>query len=343
MKIIRIIFVLLFLGMFLVQKYLKKKYLKYALEIVLILITFYCVLLSVDMSRVNTFRKPIFTWETQSCGDGCTIYRGLGYKSKIKNYNNGIIEEITLSIFGKVIAGGVQDIKNDDFTIIDETTTCDMALEYIYEDEYFTYSFGCIKSKSVFIILIDGSKISVQDALLDKEVNWGKLITEKYPEMFYISGKETENSTSCNIPDFEMSFYSDKKVYTTNENIKLWVILKYVGNQDKLTIWHAGSADHNTYFNYYITDGKDFNLHSVSTSMLKSSIIDKDKLYTYDYEKTGGWDADAPDADFWENFFKEKDLYLPSGEYQITVSSGFGLTTKSHDVGLKCNLSIKVI
>lgn len=342
MKTMGIIFVLLFLGMFLVHKYINK-YLKYTLEIILVLITFYCVLLSIDISRVNTFRKPIFMWKTQSCGERCTIYQGLGYKSKIKYYNNGIIEEITLSIFEKVIAGGVQDIKNDDFTIVDETTTCDMALETIYEDEYFTYSFGCIKSNSVFIVFTDGSKISVQDALLDKEVNWGKLITEKYPEMFYKSVKETENSTHCNIQDFEISFHSDKKVYKTDENIKLWVILKYVGNQNKLTIWHAGSADYNTYFNYYITDGKDFNLHSVTTSMLKSSILDNDKLYAYDYEKTGGWDAATPDADFWENFFKAKDLNLPVGDYTITATSGFGLTTKSHDIGLNCNLNIKVI
>lgn len=343
MNTMGIIFISLFLGMFLVQRYLKKKDLKYALEIILVLFTFYCVLLSIDINRVNTFRKPIFMWETQSCGNRCTIYQGLGYKSKIKHYNNGTIKEITLSMFGKVIAGAVQDIKNDEFTIIDETTNCDTALETIYEDEYFTYSFGCIKSDSVFIVLTDGSKISVKDALLDKEVNWGKLITEKYPEMFYKSATETENTTYCNIQDFEMSFHSDKKVYKTNESIKLWVILKYTGSQDKLTIWHAGSADYNTYFNYYITDGKDFNLHSVSNSMLKSSILDKDKLYAYDYEKTGGWDADAPNAEFWENFFKEKDLYLPAGNYTITVTSSFGYTAKSQDIGLKCNLNFKVI
>lgn len=347
MKTIYLIFILLFVAMFLVQRYCQKKNLNITLTIIIILVTFYCVVLSIDMNRINSFRKPIFMWETQNnCGALCNSYQGLGYRAHIEYYNNGIIEEITLTMFNKVIAGGIQDIveiPTKNFTIIDETINCDSALETIYEDEYFIYSFPCIKSDTVFIVSTDGSKISVKEAIKDSTMNWGELITIKYPEMFHILAKETDNIDSCNVKDFEMSLYSDKKVYKTDESIKIWTTLKYIGNKDKITIWHAGSANSDTYFNYFITDGKDFNLHSVTNSMLKSTILDKNVLYYYNYQKSGGWDVDGSDANFWENFFNEKKLYLPIGEYTITASSGFGLSDSPQDIGLKCNLTFKVI
>lgn len=342
MKFIWITFILLIISMRLVQMYLKNKTLRISLAIIITLITCYMVILSINISRVNSFRKPILMWESENyCTTKCTSYKGLGYKVEIKYYDTGIKESIILSMFGKVIAGGVQDIIIDDtFSIVDETKTCDQAIEPIYEDDYFIYSFSCIKSHSVFIVT-DGNKISVKDALLDKEANWGKLITEKYPEMFIIEAKENENTVSCNTKDFTMTLNTNKKVYNKNEKIKIWTTLKYTGNKDNITIWHAGSAETDTYFNYFITDGKDFNLESVTTLMLKSTELKKNKLYYYKYEKSGGYGEE--DAEFWEEFFKEKDLYLPLGNYTITASSGFGLSDSDQNIGLKCNLEIKVV
>ena len=111
MKIMLIIFILLFVAMFLIQRYCKKKPLKITLGIIIILTTCYCVMLSIDMNRVNSFRKPIFMLETQNnCDNSCSTYQGLGYSLDIEYYDNGIIEEIKLSVFGRVIAGGIQDI-----------------------------------------------------------------------------------------------------------------------------------------------------------------------------------------------------------------------------------------
>ena len=221
MKFIWITFILLIISMRLVQMYLKNKTLRISLAIIITLITCYMVILSINISRVNSFRKPILMWESENyCTTKCTSYKGLGYIVEIKYYDTGIKESVTLSMFGKVIAGGVQDIIIDDtFSIVDETKTCDQALEPIYEDDYFIYSFSCIKSHSVFIVT-DGNKISVKDALLDKEANWGKLITEKYPEMFIIEAKENENTVSCNTKDFTMTLNTNKKVYNKNEKLK---------------------------------------------------------------------------------------------------------------------------
>ena len=111
MKIMLIVFILLFVAMFLIQRYCKKKPLKITLGIIIILTTCYCVMLSIDMNRVNSFRKPIFMLETQnSCSGSCSNYQGLGYSVDIEYYDNGIIEEIKLTMLGRVIAGGIQDI-----------------------------------------------------------------------------------------------------------------------------------------------------------------------------------------------------------------------------------------
>ena len=127
MKFIWITFILLIISMRLVQMYLKNKTLRISLAIIITLITCYMVILSINISRVNSFRKPILMWKSENyCTTKCTSYKGLGYKVDIKYYDTGIKESVTLSMFGKVIAGGVQDIIIDDtFSIVDETKTCD--------------------------------------------------------------------------------------------------------------------------------------------------------------------------------------------------------------------------
>lgn len=78
--------------------------------------------------------------------------------------------------------------------------------------------------------------------------------------------------------------------------------------------------------------------------MGKTTLLTKDKLYHFDYQKSGSWDSNDPNADFWENFYKEKDLLLPKGEYTITAKGSFSLTDyASKAVNLICTLKIKVV
>lgn len=150
------IFVLLIISMIVVGKYCKKKPLKIGLAIVISLVTLYCVMVSIDMSRVNTFRKPIFMWEIQNkCAGQCSSYLGLGYQVDIKYYDNGIIETIEMYMFGKVIAGGVQDIENpsksdtiinEDGLVImsvnEESTTNSKAIFTLVNNTNETYIYG---------------------------------------------------------------------------------------------------------------------------------------------------------------------------------------------------------
>ena len=153
------------------------------------------------------------------------------------------------------------------------------------------------------------------------------------------TGEQGESSASCTENGFEMRLYSDKQVYKSAETIKIWATLAYVGDDDTVTIWHG-----DPYMRFSITDGGDFNADGVSHTILTSTVLKKGELYRFDYEKSGGWSADDPDAAFWEAFYQEEDLYLPAGEYTITVRGAFSLDENVADSqsGLLCELRIKV-
>ncbi len=53
----------------------------------------------------------------------------------------------------------------DDFVIIDETKTCNQALELLYEDEDYQYYFGCVQSETVFVELNNKEKYTLKEAV----------------------------------------------------------------------------------------------------------------------------------------------------------------------------------
>lgn len=104
------IFILLIIAMLLVVKFCKKT-LKIVLSIIIILVTLYCILISVDMNRVNSFREPIFAIVKQEEDSSMKtiIYQGLGYEVRIiKNVMNDKIIKIEMYMFNKCIAGAIE-------------------------------------------------------------------------------------------------------------------------------------------------------------------------------------------------------------------------------------------
>jgi hypothetical protein len=138
---------------------------------------------------------------------------------------------------------------------------------------------------------------------------------------------------------FEVKLFSDKEVYKSTDAIQIWATLEYIGDEDVVTIWHGYP-----YMGFSLTDGKDFNVEGIALLVSVSTEIEKGIVYHFYYQKNGGWDANAPDASFWEDFYKEKDLILPAGDYTVTVRSDFSLSNESFDSesGLSCELRIKV-
>jgi hypothetical protein len=131
---------------------------------------------------------------------------------------------------------------------------------------------------------------------------------------------------------FELKLYTDKASYKTTDAITIWATLKYIGGDSQIQIWHS-----NPYISFTISDGHKFNTGGIFDLVLTSTILEKNILYKFDYKKTGGFDANDPNAKFWEKFYAEKDLYLPKGEYIVKVCGAFSIN--KDDVAENNNLN----
>lgn len=120
---------------------------------------------------------------------------------------------------------------------------------------------------------------------------------------------------------FEMELFSDKKIYKTTDKIDIWARLKYVGKNSKITIW---SGD--PYINFHIFNDKDFETGGMVSEGLMSTELENNRMYIFNFVKSGGYSADDPKGDFWKKFYAQKDLYLPEGKYTIKVDTGFSLS-----------------
>lgn len=104
------IFILLIIAMLLVVKFCKKT-LKIVLSIIIVLVALYCIIISVDMNRVNSFREPIFAIvkEEDDSSMKTTTYQGLGYEIRmIKDVTKDKIIEMEMYMFDKCIAGAIE-------------------------------------------------------------------------------------------------------------------------------------------------------------------------------------------------------------------------------------------
>lgn len=105
-----VIFILLIIAMFLVIKFCKKT-LKIVLSIVIILATLYSVTISIDISRVESFREPIFNIGYYE-ETGLIEYKGIGYRTIVKygytDNDEKKINSIEMYMFDKCIAGAIE-------------------------------------------------------------------------------------------------------------------------------------------------------------------------------------------------------------------------------------------
>ena len=104
------IFILLIIAMLLVVKFCKKT-LKIVLSIIIILTTLYCIVISVDMNRVNSFRESIFAISSELRdyeNYSKEVYKGLGYRIEIDKVENQKFISSTMYFFNKVIAGAIE-------------------------------------------------------------------------------------------------------------------------------------------------------------------------------------------------------------------------------------------
>lgn len=155
-----------------------------------------------------------------------------------------------------------------------------------------------------------------------------------------IPPRQDAHNTRCIAHDFVMILSTDKEVYSSTDRIQIWSTLEYIGDEDQTTIWHGIP-----YMVYSIVGNNGFKSEGFTLTILMSTILEKDKVYFYLYQKSGGWDNNALDASYWKEFYRTTELYLPAGEYTISLIGYFSLSRSMIDShsGLLCELTIKVV
>lgn len=103
-----IVFLLLGTAMVLISKYCKKKPVKIALEIFVVLVALYAVVFCVDCNRVASMKKPIFAIENGYMGS-MTRYDGLGYRIGLEiDASTGHISQSQMTMFGIFVTGAIE-------------------------------------------------------------------------------------------------------------------------------------------------------------------------------------------------------------------------------------------
>jgi len=151
------------------------------------------------------------------------------------------------------------------------------------------------------------------------------------------------NSATHVNNDFIMTLNTDSHIYSPTDVIRIWGTLEYTGDNNSVEIWHSCP-----FMIFSIAGGNELDFGSVMSGfrvdILVTSVLKKDGVYHFEYQKSGGWSADDPNVEYWENFFNEKDLVLPVGEYTITLNGDFGFSERVTDSasGLSAELSFVV-
>jgi len=123
------------------------------------------VLLLLDYWMVLTFSiSPVFS--VKQLDGNNEIYTALWYRVwKCNDEENAIFK---ISSLNSKFACPL--IVNETIRIIDESTSCNTAMEMFYEDKLFEYYFPCKKSDSVFIQFEDGSIELLSESLKTQRI-----------------------------------------------------------------------------------------------------------------------------------------------------------------------------
>lgn len=183
---------------------MKNKKIKFLIIISIILFTL-ITFIAIDFSRVKNGKKPLFVLSANVYIDGGSKeYYGLGYKVLKCNTLIGD-KSIKIGTYNMKYSckTSLLSIDTSDFEVIDETEMCAQALEQFYEDDDNVYYFNCIKSATTFVKFVDGTKMTIKDAVNNELITIEQL-QNKFKENDYINiivYQKAKNNDSINNLD----------------------------------------------------------------------------------------------------------------------------------------------
>lgn len=130
-----------------------------------------------------------------------------------------------------------------------------------------------------------------------------------------VSGEDDGASAVSGDGTFKISIYTDKNEYKAGEEIICRAIVEYIGEGDGVVIYSSDPL-----VGFALKDDKYFDGGYAVEDVLISTEFKKGEPVTYQFSKSGGWSGEDENARFYEEFYSEKELKLPPGEYEILAA-----------------------
>lgn len=129
--------------------------------------------------------------------------------------------------------------------------------------------------------------------------------------------KDSGMDLTANVRDdlFELTIYLDKDSYSAEETIFCYATLKYIGEEDSITVYSSDPL-----VGFGIKDNRYFSGGYAVNDVLIRTSFQKGQIVKYEFTKSGGWDADDPKAGFYEQYFTDPNLVLPTGDYEVSAT-----------------------
>jgi hypothetical protein len=131
----------------------------------------------------------------------------------------------------------------------------------------------------------------------------------------YAKGESSNIVASMTDELFDLKLYVDKDKYTDDEVINSYATLEYIGQEDSITVYSGDPL-----VGFALKDDKYFDGGYFTNDVLLTTTIKKGEVLRFDYVKSGGWTGEDPNASFYQKFYSDKALILPTGTYEISAA-----------------------
>ncbi|MDQ3554736.1 MAG: hypothetical protein M3395_10070 [Chloroflexota bacterium] len=119
---------------------------------------------------------------------------------------------------------------------------------------------------------------------------------------------------------FKLTIRVDRGRYGVDEPIEIATTLSYLGDEPATVTSSGGGL---VSFHIVQLDGP-VDVEAVRTADCMQYEYRPGDRESVEYQKSGGYSADDPMADFWRRFFADPELRLPAGEYRIIATADYG-------------------
>lgn len=132
---------------------------------------------------------------------------------------------------------------------------------------------------------------------------------------------EKEELTTGNTvfnEDFILSIVTDNSEYSKYTPVNCYATIEYIG-AESITIYHSDPL-----IAFGIEDNKYFDGGGTRCDVLINTQFNPDdEPIRIEFQKNGGWSENDPKANFYREFYEQKELILPKGEYLLLVNMAY--------------------